>query len=105
MEAYLSGSYFHWNKRCTLRIDNNGIITSQNTPMGYITEIEDEYGRYQSFMILTMQNFKSQPNWSKQKRQLAQAANKQDIMVLFVPHIDIFMNYENKDSNVRSSGT
>ena len=105
LEAYLSGSYFHWNKRCTLRIDNNGIITSQNTPMGYITEIEDEYGMYKTFMILTLQNFKSQSNWSKQKMQLALAANKQDIMVLFVLHVDIFMNYENNDSNVQSSGT
>lgn len=48
-------------------------------------------------MILTMQDFKSQPNWKKQKMQLAHAANKQDIMVLFVPRIDIFTGYENAD--------
>lgn len=105
LEAYLSGSYFHYSKRCTLRISNEGLIISQYTPMGYITDLEDENGRYQSFMILTMQNFKSQPNWEKQKMQLAHAANKQDIMVLFVPMIDIFTGYENADEYSNKYGS
>lgn len=97
VNSYLTGDFFY-KKGNTLRISQTGIITSQNTIMGYFSELEAPDGRYRNFLILTLQNFKSQKNWESQKKAIAKAANKQDYMVLFVPEIDIFMDCENNET-------
>lgn len=96
--SYLTGD-FYYRKNNPIRISQNGIITSQNTIIGYLYDGETNDGeRYYNFLVLTMQNFKSQRNWQTHKKQLAQAANKQGYMVVFVPEIDIFMDCENNET-------
>ena len=94
LRAYLTGDYYY-RKGNTLKIDMTGLITSQNTPMGYIVSEETPDGVYRDFLILSLQNYKSQKNWKTQKKQLAEAANKFGLMVIFVPFVDMFANCEN----------
>lgn len=102
--SYLNGGFFY-RKGNTLKISQSGVITSQNTVMGYFSELEAPDGRYRNFLILTAQNFKSQKNWESQKKALALAANKQEYMVLFVPEIDIFMECENNENSTSSQSS
>lgn len=89
IDAYFNSDYY-FTKNDKLRVDANGVITSQNTIIGYFDEREDKYGKYQNFLILTLQNFKSQPSWKTHKEQLAKAANEAGYKVIFVKTIDIF---------------
>lgn len=81
---------FYFGRNDTLRVDINGRITSQGTIIGYFESCEDNKGNYHDYMILTLRNFKSQPNWKTHKKQLAKAANSSGYKVIFVPDIDIF---------------
>lgn len=88
------GEYVSLSKKDTIRFsidcDNNFMICDYNTPMGYIKEmyIEQE-DIYRTFLVLTMENYKSQPSWKLHKRALAKAANAQGIYVIFVNQLDI----------------
>ena len=95
VEAYLYpkpyGIYnLFYDYKTSLNLDINGRIWSQHTPMGYFESVEDTQGIWHDFLVLTLQNFRSQPNWKKQKKQLAWAANKAQIPVVFVDVLDIF---------------
>lgn len=98
-ETLFSYGDFYYRKNNPIRISNEGIITSQNTIIGYIYDGEVSNGEmYYNFLVLTMQDFKSQKSWKTHKKQLAEAANKCGYMVIFVPNIDIFTGFENNES-------
>jgi tRNA(Arg) A34 adenosine deaminase TadA len=82
------GGYFG-SKSDKLRLIDN-IIYDIGTPIGkfveWFDEVKDEYAQ---LLILTMQDFKSQPSWKTHKKRLAHAANAQGLPVIFVPQIDI----------------
>lgn len=87
--AYTNGSVYY-NKSDKLRLDENNRILDNGTPIGQFEEAyNEETDSFDNFLILTLQDFKSQPSWKNHKRQLALEANKQGFYVLFVPIIDI----------------
>lgn len=103
LEAYMYND-FYYKKSNTLRINQEGKITSQNTPMGYIVSQPGADEVYREFLVLTMQNYKSQPNWERQKKQLAHAANNMGMTVIF-KWLDIFAEQiEVTDNKYLSSG-
>lgn len=87
--AYTDGSVYY-NKSDKLRLDENNRIIDNGTPIGFFDErYNEETDSFDNFLILTLQDFKSQPSWKNHKKQLALEANKQGFYVLFVPLIDI----------------
>lgn len=81
IDHYMNGYFFY--QKSGLKLDLEGKITSSNTPMGYIVNGEGPDGMCQDFMVLALQNYKSQKNWETQKKQLAHAANKNGMIVVF----------------------
>jgi tRNA(Arg) A34 adenosine deaminase TadA len=96
--------YWYHKKNATLRIDETGIIRSQGSPIAYI---DDDYDSDDTFMCITMRNYKSQSSWKKHKKELAAAANKADMIVVFVEDINEFgirtplSNYMSIDEHCR----
>lgn len=82
IDHYMNGYFFYQNSS-GLKLDLEGRITSSNTPMGYIVNGEGIDGMCQDFLVLALQNYKSQKNWETQKKQLAHAANKNGMIVIF----------------------
>lgn len=72
-----------------IRIDKNYEIASRGTPIGKIVDGEISEDWWATFLVLTLQDFKSQPNWRTHKRQLAQAANENGLYVVFVDQLDM----------------
>lgn len=72
-----------------IRIDKNYEITSRGTPIGKIVDGEISEDWWATFLVLTLQDFKSQPNWRTHKKQLAQAANENGLYVVFVDQLDM----------------
>lgn len=64
-------------------------ITDRGTPIGKIVDGEISEDWWATFLVLTLQDFKSQPNWRTHKKQLAQAANENGLYVVFVDQLDI----------------
>ena len=64
-------------------------ITDRGTPIGKIVDGEISEDWWATFLVLTRQDFKSQPNWRTHKKQLAQAANENGIYVVFVDQLDM----------------
>lgn len=89
IEAYENYDLY-FDKNSLLRVSPEGMITTQNTPIAYFAELEDRDGVYQDFLVITAQNFRSQSNWKKLKKQLADSANRHGYPVVFVKEIDIF---------------
>ena len=95
-EAYTNG-YTYYNKSDKLRLDENNRILDNGTPIGQFEEAyNEETDSFDNFLILTLQDFKSQPSWKNHKKQLALEANKQGFYVLFVPIIDIGFGINSK---------
>lgn len=72
-----------------IRMDKNYEITSRGTPIGKIVDGEISEDWWATFLVLTLQDFKSQPNWRTHKKQLAQAANENGLYVVFVDQLDM----------------
>ena len=85
-EQYYNGDYAHSGDQIRLRDDD---ILSQGTIIGRIESLEVGEDYYEQFLILSLQNFKSQKNWKTHKKQLAKAANKAGLPVIIVPELDI----------------
>ena len=82
------GNYFG-SKADKLRLIDN-VIYDTGTPIGKFIEWWDELkDEYAQLLVLTMQDFKSQPSWKTHKKKLIEAANAQGLPVVFVPDIDI----------------
>ena len=82
------GGYFG-NKADKLRLIDN-IIYDMGTPIGKCLDKFDEtMDEYSQLLILTMQDFKSQPSWKTHKKKLVKAANAQGLPVIFVPQLDM----------------
>lgn len=87
----------------TLRMQDDYTITSCGTPIGKIIPGElNQLNEYVDFLVLTAQDFKSQPSWRAHKRALAKAANNAGLLVVFVPQLDIGFgigkqSYEDKE--------
>lgn len=82
------GGYFG-SKADKLRLINN-VIYDMGTPIGkFIDKWDNEMDEYSQLLVLTMQDFKSQPSWKTHKKKLVEAANAQGLPVIFVPQIDI----------------
>lgn len=87
----------------TLRMQDDYTITSCGTPIGKIIPGElNQLDEYVDFLVLTAQDFKSQPSWRAHKRALAKAANNAGLLVVFVPQLDIGFglgeqSYEDKE--------
>ena len=82
------GGYFG-SKSDKLRLIDN-IIYDTGTPIGkFIDKFDEVMDEYSQILVLTMQDFKSQPSWKTHKKKLAQAANAQGLAVVFVPQLDM----------------
>lgn len=86
-ESYMDGMYYY-KKSDSIRLTDENIITDYNTPIGYIDDLECEDGMYHQFVILSLQQFKSQRNWKAHIKQIVKAANKVGYFVLFVDSVD-----------------
>lgn len=86
-----------------LRMQEDYTITSCGTPIGKIIPGEvNLLDECVDFLVLTAQDFKSQPSWRAHKRALAKAANDAGLLVVFVPQLDIGFglgeqSYEDKE--------
>lgn len=86
-----------------LRMQEDLTITSCGTPIGKIIQGEvNLLNEWADFLVLTAQDFKSQPSWRAHKRALAKAANEAGLLVVFVPQLDIGFgvggqSYEDKE--------
>lgn len=92
-----------YSRSDTLRMQDDYTITSCGTPIGKIIPGElNQLDEYVDFLVLTAQDFKSQPSWRAHKRALAKAANNAGLLVVFVPQLDIGFglgeqSYEDKE--------
>lgn len=95
---YLNGERW-FNKKDKLMLTKQDVIMDYNAPLGYFEAIEIN-DRYIHFLVLTLQNFKSNKNWQRYKKQLIKAASYSLINVIFVNQIDIFEDdvYNTNDS-------
>lgn len=84
-EQYYVGGYGKKGDKIRL---NDTCIQSNGVSIAEIVSLED-YEYYHDFLIVTMEHYKSKPNWESHKKQLVKEANKNDLPVLFVPTIDI----------------
>ena len=86
-ESYMDGSYYY-KKSDSIRLNNDNVISDYNTPIGYIDDLECEDGMYHQFVILSLQQFKSQKNWKAHIKQIVKAANRAGYLVVFVDSVD-----------------
>lgn len=91
-EKIITGCFvggYYGTKSDKLRLIDN-IIYDTGTAIGKFVEFWDDItDRYEQMLILTMQDFKSQPSWKSHKKRLVEAANNQGLSVVFVPQLDI----------------
>ena len=84
---FVGGCYPHKND--VLRLRDN-VVYSQRTPIAkFIDEWDDEQDSYVQYLIVTLQDYKSQPSWKTHKKKLVEAALNSNLLVLFVPEFDI----------------
>lgn len=89
MENFFNGTYYGSSKD-KLRLNGDNEILDCGTIIGKFVEGFDEFkNEYKQYLILTLQDFKSQPSWSKHKKDLIVAAKKAGIIVIFVPELDM----------------
>lgn len=99
VNAYLyRRTYF--NKANSIKLDEDNRVYDRNTIMAYFWESPDYYDdegglracefNLGPFMIVTLQNFKSQSSWKTHKEKLIKAAIDAGIFVIFVKEIDMF---------------
>lgn len=86
-------SVWEYNKNDSIRLnEDSGVISDYNTPIGKLITSE-EYNEfvdeYPTFIILTMQDFKSQRTWQSHKLQITKSANDRGLPVIYVPEIDM----------------
>lgn len=89
-EVYFNGGYFKNSDKLRLVQGPSTLIYYKGTMIGYI--IDEEYeplDRYIQMVVLTLQDYKSDKSWKRTKQELAKAANKYGLAVLFVPEFDI----------------
>lgn len=94
------GWEYYGYKNDKLRVQGDTILDT-HTPIGKIVgRFNDEKDEYEQYLLLTMQDFKSQPSWRNHKLQLAKAASTRYTSVIFVPEIDIGFGDESTDMSV-----
>ena len=64
-------------------------------------KIKNEFNQ---ILVITMQDFKSQPSWKIHKKQLAKAANNWGYEVVFIPEIDIGFGQANYQTSHKPKG-
>ena len=90
LDAYCYSNFYGFHKNDRIRITEDYEIYDTHTLMGKIESVYNkETDTYKDYLILTLQDFKSQPSWKKHKMQLAKMANKYGLRVIFVPELDI----------------
>ena len=87
IENYVTASF--WSEpKDEIRLTRDYEITDRGTIIGKIVDGQVSEDWWLTFLVLTMQDFKSQPNWKKHKLQLARAANENGLYVIFVDQLD-----------------
>ena len=87
-ESYMDGSYYY-KKSDSIRLTDDNIITDYHTPIGRLDDVELADGTYNQFVVLSLQEFKSQRNLKAHINQIVKAAARAGYLVLFVDHVDI----------------
>ena len=89
-DSYIDASYYY-HKGDSLRINDDGVILDNGTPIAYLTSAYDENEDiYRQYLIVTLQVFKSQQSWRNHLRNIAKyAMNNLGYRVIFVPEIDM----------------
>ena len=87
-ESYMDGSYYY-KKTDSIRCLDEQTITDYNTPIGRIEDLECGDGIYRQFVVLSLQQFKSQRNLKTHIKQIVKAAARAGYLVLFVDSVDI----------------
>ena len=78
-----------YEKTDKFRLDDKTVIYN-HTPMGKLEEnFIEELDEYHTFLIVTLQNFKSDRTWSSAKNALIKYAENHDIFVIYKWQIDI----------------
>lgn len=72
-----------------LRLTKDYEIMDRGTIIGKIVDGEISEDWWQTFLVLTLQEFKSQKNWATHKKQLAKVANENGLIVVFVDQLDM----------------
>lgn len=88
-QAVINQYYTGWcdyKKSDRLRLREDSIIYDNGTPIAKIM-----YGQNleQEYLIITLQNFKSQKTWRQDKKDLIEAALNENLKIIFVPKLDI----------------
>ena len=89
-DSYLDASYYY-HKGDSLRINDNGVILDNGTPIAYLESKYDVHEDiYQQYLVVTLQVFKSQQSWRSHLKNIAKyAMNNLGYRVIFVPEIDM----------------
>lgn len=102
LDNYFTG-YSYYNKRDRMRLQDNEEITNNGTLMAYIYENMNTYDDYvtSTYLVVSMQDFKSQPTWKKDRDDLVELAKSPDygMRVIFVPELDIGFGVSKLDFN------
>lgn len=89
INMYITDSWL-MHKGDKLRLADTTIY-DKNTPIGFFKEIFSlKTDGCDTYLILSAENYKSNPNWKRHKKELASAANEAGILVIFVPQLDMF---------------
>lgn len=83
--------FWYYRKDDSIRLNEDFIITDNHTSIGIMVngdynELVDDYSNY---ILLTMQDFKSQRTWKTHRLQIAKSAINRGLPVIYVPEIDI----------------
>lgn len=107
LEGYILDREFWWKPKDRLKLfpilgDEKYIIKNCGTPIAYI--ISNSYKDIvYDILIVTLENFKSHKSWSRDKKALIEAAHKYNVLVVFIPSIDIgFGESKYTVSNIKS---
>ena len=88
-QAVINQYYTGWcdyKKGDRLRLKDDNVIYNNGTPIAKIM-----YGQNldQEYLIVTLQNFKSQKTWRQDKKDLIEAALNENLKIIFVPKLDM----------------
>lgn len=82
---FINNCWYNTHKNDAMRLTSDNEVYDRNTKIGEFIETYDEAeGMVFQFLVLTLQNWKSQSNWKTHKKQLAYEANQAGIFVVFV---------------------
>jgi tRNA(Arg) A34 adenosine deaminase TadA len=96
LDNYFTGSAYY-SRSDRMRLDGNEIY-DRHTIMAYIHEDTSDQDSYNvpTYLITTLQDFKSQSTWKQDKKDLIEAALVEGFGIIFVPQLDMGFGFNTK---------